>query len=384
MMVEFVKKYKDFLQKIFRGNFDKLDKLSSTNSYIKLIDSDLNSKLILLDRLERINTVYQRYYTVNVIEDHLIQLANPHQNFWVGAYAELIGIDFLLKDYYVGDYSISPPELNKSIDGKDVLVDSGKGTGNFDIYFPNHDIYLDIKSYRHVTPEIINEIFEFLKKKLNLSDDVIIMPEYFMDDNIEKLKESKNEIIKRLEEALIKKHTSVVLDELELTLIINYGNRFASATSEYSPFKAAARNNKSIFRFANKFHKNRPFFIVYIISPYFSGPVSSKMMGNIEFYRSYCRRVFMSYNNRKDKLVNWNSEYYKLTNGTGEYTLHDASKLLTGIIFIEDNLKRLTPLTSYLYLNPNASNSLKPRFENELFSHGIIADYFDDFMHDNY
>lgn len=353
-----------------------------TNDLIKTLGNKqfYERRLIFGNRLERLLKIYPKNSKYFPIINRLLgQLTNPESNFWIGAYSELIGIDYLIRDYYFkGTFTTNPPQLDVDRDWKDVLVHKQNGKSNFDIYFEDLGVYMDIKAFRHILPEIIQNIIKEVKSELKLGNNVIIGPEYFMDHNNDALKISKDEIKTNLINGLNEGKTTINFEEHEMNLRVTYGSKIHFATSIFDPYKSAARNNKSIFKHANKFHVNMPFILVYVISPLFSGPINPKFGDMKEYYRAFSRRVFIQYQHEKANLANWNREY------SGKMLLGETSKYLTGILYIEDRLESERPLIGYLYLNPNAKNKIKDRFESELITHGWIAESLDTFKHDNY
>ena len=69
------------------------------------------------------------------------------------------------------------------------------------------------------------------------------------------------------------------------------------------------------------------------------------------------------------------------------FTYWEASKYLTGLIFIEDkfgDLEFRDTSVGAIYLNPNATNLLGETYEYNLLKGQGLAEVFDDFKHDNY
>ena len=103
---------------------------------------------------------------------------------------------------------------------------------------------------------------------------------------------------------------------------------------------------------------------------------------NRNLYRAFSRRVFCQYKHDNKLFKTINPKF------TGNQTIYGVSNTLSSIIFLEDNTitskePNQTNVKSFVYLNPNAVNSLLKTLGRE-FLLGLHNSVFDDFENDNY
>ena len=115
------------------------------------------------------------------------------------------------------------------------------------------------------------------------------------------------------------------------------------------PYRLARENADYPFRFAKQFSRHAPFLLFFVIPPWFSqGDLDQDFAGTVStFTRALARRAFMQYADDPRSLFNT--------------TFSEASRLLSGIVFINAWIARDRPLESssaWIYLNPRAAHKL--------------------------
>lgn len=137
-----------------------------------------------------------------------------------------------------------------------------------------------------------------------------------------------------------------------------------------------AKNNRFYFMHdASQFVKDRPYIIICPFDKESSGPFLSFTDNLDGYFRALCRRIFMDLNRMTDRDVDDGKAV--------PVTIAEASKKITGIIFIETSAiaKGGRYDCVWAYLNPNADNPLAKHQIN--YFHNISA-LVDDFRYDNY
>lgn len=137
-----------------------------------------------------------------------------------------------------------------------------------------------------------------------------------------------------------------------------------------------AKNNRFYFMHdASQFVKDRPYMIICPFDKESSGPFLSFTDNLDGYFRALRRRIFMDLNRMTDRYVDDGKAV--------PVTISEASKKITGIIFIETSAiaKDETYDRAWAYLNPNADN---PLAEHQIYYFNHISALVDDFRYDNY
>ena len=137
---------------------------------------------------------------------------------------------------------------------------------------------------------------------------------------------------------------------------------------------------------ANKFVLSRPFFLTFVVFPWFNNVITDFCGQNRTFYRSLARRTFCQYS-RDRTLFSTLLKKYTKKKYAGKEKVHEVMKELGGILFLEDecitNDSSDSTVKAYYYENPNAKHPVMT---------GVMQDYLidcvsgeiDDFRYDNY
>jgi len=241
-----------------------------------------------------------------------------------------------------------------------------------------------VKCLKDNVTEILTGIYNDLKTHLG-TNDIHITAEHELNisyDDFQKkrallLNELKSELNTTTKKTYLK--SSVVSN---LSYRILWGGGILTAERSYHPFSHAKNYHKTVFNYANKFIKDEPTVIVLVVFPWYNLVVSDFANSNIRFYRALARRVFCQYIHDNTKFKTFNSSF------TGEQTIFEVSKHLSGIIFLEDNTilskePDKTNVKSFVYLNPNAIKPLTRSLASD-FIMGLHNTEYDDFEYDNY
>lgn len=113
------------------------------------------------------------------------------------------------------------------------------------------------------------------------------------------------------------------------------------------PYLLAKENADYAFRFAKQFARKKPFALIFVIHPWFSGSLHVNFAESLDvFTRAFARRTFMQF--RTDQ-----TQIFGLTKGA-------VSELLSGIFFIDANEATHTHASPShrFFLNPFATNKI--------------------------
>lgn len=118
-----------------------------------------------------------------------------------------------------------------------------------------------------------------------------------------------------------------------------------------NPELSARENRNYIFRFAKQFTRHEPFFLIFVIHPWFSGALHVNFDDSLDkFTKEFATQAFCKFESDTQLLF--------------EITRAEVARLLSGIVFIdawEGNSSTKGPRYR-LFLNPNATN--KPKTES--------------------
>lgn len=304
---------------------------------------------------------------------------------WEGAFAELAAYDHLNGDILkLKTYIYNPIKPNVTLpNNESFALELGKKATNLDGLVEDRTLYFDVKCLKDNVTEILEGIYKELKTHLGV--DISIIAENALDTSYDDYKSKRRQLLDELKTGLTvaKKETylrSKVIKNLSFRVRWKPGVNMGERT--YSPFSHAESFHKSIFNYANKFMKNEPTVIVLVVFPWYNLVVSDFSNANIDFYRALSRRFFCQYRLDSTKFKEFNSSF------TGQQTIFEVSNHLSGIIFLEDNTIKgndpnITNVKSFVYLNPNAVNSLSRSLARD-FIMGLHNSAYDDFENDNY
>lgn len=267
---------------------------------------------------------------------------------------------------------------------KSFAFELGKAATNLYGFVEDISLYFDVKCLKDNVTEILTGIYNELKSHLGIKD-IYIAAEHelnisyydFQKKRTQLLNELKAELNTKTKKTYLK--SSVVSD---LSYRIRWGGGVLIAERSYHPFSHAKNYHKTIFNYANKFIKDEPTVIVLVVFALYNLVISNFGSSNIRFYRALARRVFCQYINNTTKFNSFNSSF------SGEQTIFEVSKHISGIIFLEDNTilskePNNSNVKSFVYLNPNAIKQVTRSSACD-FINGLNNIDYDDFEYDNY
>lgn len=384
-----IQNYKILIETIYGEGTTTFDTSKNrTNNVIGALNNQtqyLEFKKNFTERLYRLKSIYtdNPEYLKEILKQ--INLIASTKN-WEGAFAELSVFDHLNQDILGSKNFLNKPiEPNVTIDKIETFAyELGKKEANLDGFIESYGLYFDIKCLKDIVDEILQGIYKELKVYLETSN-FNISAEYQLDISYSDFQERRNELLSELKESINQNEKtqyikSSIIDSLSYRLI--WGNGVSTTVSTYHPYRHAENYHKLIFNNADQFVKDKLSIIIYVSFPWYNGVIRSFSNSNIQFYRSFARRVFCQYRNDNTKFSSFNSKF------SSELSMYEVSNYISGILFLEDDMilskePSNTNVKSYLYLNPNAKKTLK---------NSLVFDYlirlnnidFDDFEYDNY
>lgn len=338
---------------------------------------------VFRQRLCRLNALYKDGDNRKNILDQVNLLGSPT---WDGAYSELVAFDYLNSEIMMELYN-EPIDLNVDISNSRTFASNlGKpGDANLDGHYQFDDIYFDVKCFKNNVDDILWNIYEHVRGKTAGHNRVkLIQAEYDFDRPYEALKGHIGTIRTDLEKATISSNPPAEVKIPGLSGISFYLRQEAGVYStlhEYNPYQHAETSHLLAFNYVNKFVKDRPSFLVYVVLPWISRPLNLFPDDNEVFYRAFSRRAFCQYKNDSTPASHFIRKF------KGAETISEISSFLSGIWFIEDHSLDEREgcdrrAKSFLYSNPNAKNKICA----SVFSHYMekTCSGLDTFDFDNY
>ena len=332
------------------------------------------------DRLSRLGSAYEDHPSCESLLTQVKEVGDP--NNWQGAAAELAAIDFFCRDR---DWLDEAPHLDVSLPAAESLACKFKmQQANLDLHFQEFDVYTDVKVLKDNVTEVIDGVLD----EIWPSGKPMVLPEYPSDLDVKDVGENRNALVKHLRAQLaaLGKPTVVdctsIVDDLRFRLEWTCGPLFAE--SSYSPYRHAMELHRLPMHHAKKFTLARPFFLTFVVFPWFNSVITDFCDGNRTFYRSLARRVFCQY--RSDPTL-FSALYKKYT---GAETVHEVMKELGGILFLEDRSisseSSDSTVKAYYYGNPNANRPVMGGLMEDYLTGliGSVRGEIDDFRYDNY
>ncbi|MCX6291627.1 MAG: hypothetical protein NT126_07660 [Bacteroidetes bacterium] len=381
--------YSALIDPIFGVGTTKFDITKDvTNTVIGAINNQtefLDFKNNFTARLNRLKNIYSTHPTyLKEIITQVNEIASEKN--WEGAFAELSAFDHLNQDILNHKTNIHTPiKPNETIDkSRTFALELGKAAANLDGFIEETPTYLDFKVFKDNVSEIFEKLYKELHQHFN-RDDFRISAEYDLAISVDEIAPNIAALRNELITGIIPTNKTTYLKSSvvsNLNFRILWGRGVLAAERTHNPFRHAENYHQMVFKNADQFVKDNPSLMVYVIFPWYNGIVSSFSNSNIKLYRSLSRRVFCQYKHDSTLFKTFNSKF------TGSQTIYQISNFLSGIIFLEDNTilskePNQTNVKSYVYLNPNAINSLNRSLVQE-FLLGLHNSEYDDFENDNY
>jgi hypothetical protein len=249
-----------------------------------------------------------------------------------GTFCELSGYSFLLKGNH--NFNVQVP-----MTGADILNPNGADLDGV-IYLPQ-EVAFDIKGFGF-HEHLVSRLAERLSK--DLAPDVVLAQGSW-DVPISALFGLLNEKYESLRQELRMKRSAW---RGALRLDVRAPASVQMSTRELDPEKLAAENAGYALSYAKQFARNKPFILIFVIHPWFSGTLHHNFSGCMDkFTHAFARLTFCQFE-ADSRLV-------------FGITMAQAARLLSGILFV--NAWAGDPPTGppryRLFVNPHATNTLE-------------------------
>jgi len=331
-------------------------------------------------RLKRLKRIYSSH--PDFLQEIIVQINEiQSEKNWEGAFAELVTYDHLTSTKEL----FEPIKPNVTLPSNvSFAEESGKKETNLDGLIQDLSIYFDVKCLKDNNDEILQGIYNDLKKHLKYQN-VHFLAEYAMDISYSDLQRKRSALLKELKEKITVEDKITSLKSSVITNLnfrITWDGGVSTGVLTYDPYLHAKNFHKSIFNYTNKFMKNKPTLIILVVFPWYNLVVNNHWGSNIEFYRSMSRRFFCQYKHSNVKMNTFKSKF------KGNQTLDKISNYLSGIIILEDNTilsddSDNTNVKAFSFFNPNAKNPISHSMA-KYYIHQFTNERFDDFKNDNY
>ena len=385
-----IRHYRTIVDGIFGPGSCTLDPTSTeTNHIIGALSNTTSFKTFQVNfiaRLNRLKDMYEGHPSRDSLLTQVNEIGNPKN--WQGAAAELAAIDFFCS---ARDWLPESPCLDVNIPVSESLAGKfGMKEANLDVHFKHFNVYTDIKVLKDNVTEITEGIFEEVWKNCR----PMVLVEYPNDvsfGDVESHREALRDHL-RTELATYKKPEIVDCTSIINGLIIRlrWKGGVLTAESSYSPYKHAKELHWLPMKYANKFVLSRPFFLTFVVFPWFNNVITDFCGQNKIFYRSLARRTFCQYSSDPTLFSTLIKKYTK-KEYTGKEKVHEVMQELGGILFLEDecitkcitNDSSNSTVKAYYYENPNAKRPVMTDIMQDYLC-GCVRGDIDDFRDDNY
>lgn len=331
-----------------------------------------------LARLQRLNVAYESHDSRKALLTQVNLVGDPRN--WQGAVAELAAYDLFNSKR---NFLFESPKLDVSISPTESLGQHlGMQDTNLDIHFENFDVYSDVK----VLKDNVAEILDGIRRQVWPDRKPLVQFEHAMDSGYELVQTKRAAILRTLTDAVSdgKKPLQIdcSADVPGLVVRLDWSRGLLITESSYSPFRHAEELHKLPFLHAKKFVTTRPFFLTFVVFPWFNNIITDFRNSNTIFYRSLARRAFCQYQTDGTPFRAWNPRY------AGPETVSEVAKHLGGIYFVEDHSIEgddpdKTNAKGFYYENPNAARRPGESLM-DAYLHEVTTGDYDNFRHDNY
>ena len=328
-------------------------------------------------RLNRLKDAYKGHPSRNSLLTQVNEIGNPKN--WQGAAAELAAIDFFCSDQ---DWLPESPRLDVKIPAsKSVAYKFGMKEANIDVHFKHFDVYTDVKVLKDNVTEVIEGIFQEIWKDRR----PMVLVEYPRDVSADDVIGHRVALLDHLRTELTACKKPEIVDCASIVngLIIRLGWKGGVLTAEstYSPYKHAKELHRLPMQHAKKIVLSQPFFLTFVVFPWFNNVITDFCGENRIFYRSLARRTFCQYSSDSTLFSTLFNKY------TGTERVHEVMEELGGILFLEDecisNNSSDSTVKAYYYENPNAKRPVMTDIMQD-YLFGCVRGDIDDFRYDNY
>lgn len=334
-----------------------------------------------LERLKRIYSAHPAYLVKLLVQVNEV----ASEKNWQGAFAELAAFDHLNQDILNHQtYIHTPIKPDITIPNTRTFgAQLGKSAANLDAFVEDRPVYLDFKVFKDNVKEILESQYEKLAVHFKRKD-FAISAEYDLSMHVDEISSKIGPLLNELKNDIVPLKTTVLKSKVipSLTFRIQWGRGILITERTHGAYEHAETHHKMVFKNADQFVKDTPSMLVYVVFPWYNGIISNFTDMNTQLYRSFARRVFCQYRHDPTTFKSIAPSF------TGSETIYQISNYISGIVFLEDytiqsDKHNETNVKSYVYLNPNAVNSLSRSLSSD-FLRGLHNIVYDDFENDNY
>ena len=376
-----IRHYSTIVDGIFGKGSCTLDKTSTeTNPIIGALSNTTGFTPFYLNfvaRLKRLKDAYDGHPSRDSLLTQVNEIGSRRN--WQGAAAELAAIGFFCSGL---EWLLESPRLDVDIHVSESLAGKfGMKKANLDVYFKRFGIYTDVK----VLKDNVTEVIEGILQEVWNNGRPTVGVEYPNDVSVDDVRDHREALCHHLRSELasgkkpeIVDCTSIVND---LKIRLRWQGGVLITESTYSPYKHAKELHRLPMQHAKKFVLSRPFFLTFVVFPWFNNVITDFYAINTTFYRSLARRTFCQYRYDSTLFSDLFHDY------TGTETVHEVVEELGGILFLEDecitNDSAESTEKAHYYENPNAKRPVMTGIMQDYLI-GCVGGEIDDFKYDNY
>lgn len=396
-----IENYKQILENIFKTEI-KFSNDKITNNCIGALNNQDNFHVFrnnFIERLKRLNNYFSHSEeNIKEIINTAKQIGQTTGYKWAGSYSELVALDYWIQFENLSE--INFPDRGSVNDFADSIAKQiGNQEIDLDISFnlSTKKIFTDVKCLIPTHTELTDQILTRLKSKTKEQDYLIGIDNVFDVDYLRTKADfiyelQSGNLIVELEKTIKKKagyYSHTLKSGNKASFRISYSktdrNTVLTTMREMEPYKLAIDYKYKILDYYNKLLIKEPSLITFVINPWFNQELNmSKGEFFSTFLRSLSRRIFIELTKDNTNL----STIYPELNGKN-LKISDIASKISGLIFIKDNSvmesgKEINDV--YIYLNPNATNTILKRSDFNIlsWSSNINQPFIDDFFYDNY
>lgn len=273
-----------------------------------------------------------------------------------GTFAELAAYGLLVE-------STVPFKIQVPSTGKDILNPNGSATdGCLEI---NGDVLFDVKAFA-----LHEHLANRLQTRLaNAFPGNFIALEGSGDVGVTEMNALLDRDFRALE-AELRAQNYALRGALEIRLR-PAAQRVQISAKTQNPYELAKNNAEYVFNYSKKFARRKPFILIFVLHPWMGGlRLTTNFANDVDiFTRSFARRTFMQFTRDRTQVLG--------------VTRSRASKMLSGMMFVDAWQPPKVDRTHRLFLNPHAKRPISALTVDKLRMQVQNLEV-DDFRHDVY
>lgn len=320
-------------------------------------------------------------------ETILTRLRDTTGRRWQGPYAEIVAASYFVTPRHASaTFLTDPPTLDVDLaKERTYCAEMGRAAANVDGHFARGDIYFDVKVLKDNLAEVLDGVFAAVRT-IPGRETLRLGADHNHDTYYDDVVSVRDDLIAELTGHFDPSKRPVGLASRVLPGFIfraTWGPGTPITEHGYNPERHASQLHLDVFGHMDKFVRDRPFVLVYVIFPWFNNVINDFGDANRRFYRSLARRVFCQYRYSTRPASTYASKF------SGTQSLWDLSQDIAAIAFLEDksilgNTATKSKVHAFWYLNPNARNPISESRFDDILSLDLEHERREDFAHDNY